>query len=988
MLTVNDDGARQRGWSRRYLLASTSAIVAAAICTSDARAQAQAGQPASDADAAIEEIVVTGSRLVRRDLTAPSPVVTIGGDAFRESGNVTVAETLDNMPQLTPSNSRNNGPGGGSGVLTADLRGMGPERTLVLVNGRRFTPATTEGFVDLTSIPDALVSQAEIITGGASAVYGSDAVAGAINFTLKNDFEGFDLQYHYGQTFRGDGETNKVDVTMGANFDDGRGNVVVAGSFTDSNAVRFEDRAFSRDSLFEAGGELVLSGSGNIPGTRIGLTNEQLSMLQGVNLETSGDPNFGVGEGCSSVTGVRFGENGQPLAFCDPQDRFNFAEGNNLLRPLERWQISALSSYELHDNVEAYTEMFFMNNRNSFRMAPDAFAPESFGEDALLLPNFATNPVLPQATRDFFSANAQIFDPDGDGTATITSAGRRAVEVGPRMFDFDRTNWSVTAGFRGDVPLGALGDWDYDVYYQFQRSLLTENTQNEISSVRLGLGVDVVVDPDTGEPECRVQLLNCVPVNVFGLDSISPEAAAFLGPAGGNDEKFQRQVISGSISGTLFELPAGPISMALGGEYRDERFDIFPGLVNETGELGDPPVPRNSGQFDVTELFGEARIPILADLPAIESFALETGVRWADYSTAGSVWAFKLGVDWVPIDWVTVRAQFNRAVRAPNLQELFAPVGGGFSNGSDPCDVDNNPSQAQKDLCVDLGVPASAIDNFNQIGLGFTELSGGNPDLVEEESDTWTVGAVISPPWLDGFNVTFDYYKIDVEDAIDAIAAQTILDTCFQLLDASSVFCQSIDRLPDGQIDQIFATTENIAALEVSGFDLGADYGMELPEYLALPGRSASLDLQVLASWQVDDKEQSFALAPVVDCAGRFSGICSGRDNDINPNFKGQFNLTWLSGPVTFRAQTRWLGDVKDLPTVDTVKGEISDQIYVDLVGTVRVLEYFDITAGVDNLFDNQPPVLGFGNGGDSNTDVAVFDVEGSRFFFQVRAQF
>ena len=309
----------------------------------------------------IEEVIVTGSRLVRRDLDAVSPVVVISDADIRNSGNVTIEETLNEMPQLASDNTSSVNSGGGSGILTADLRGLDAVRTLVLVNGRRFAPADARGLTDLTSIPDALVDRVEVVTGGASAVYGSDAIAGAVNFILKDDFEGLEFGYSYGQTDKSDATTTKLDLTIGGNFADDRGNTVVSVSYTDRGDIFFADRSYSDPSLFETSTGLAPDGSSNTPGTRIFLTPTQLGALNGVNLS------------CSSGTlgGVRFGDQGAILPFCDPEDRFNFAPLNYLLRPLERVQISTIGHFDINDNLTAYTELFYMNNRNEWQQAPE-----------------------------------------------------------------------------------------------------------------------------------------------------------------------------------------------------------------------------------------------------------------------------------------------------------------------------------------------------------------------------------------------------------------------------------------------------------------------------------------------------------------------------------------------------------------------------------------------------------------------------------------
>jgi outer membrane receptor protein involved in Fe transport len=721
------------------LLASVTAIVGLAMVTSPS-ALAQEEE-------AIEEVIVTGSRLVRRDLDAVSPVVVITDTDIRTAGNVTIEETLNEMPQLAADNTSSVNSGGGSGILTANLRGLDAVRTLVLVNGRRFTPANSQGHTDLSSIPDALVERVEIVTGGASAVYGSDAIAGAINFKLKDDFEGLEFGYYLGETAEGDGTTQKFDLTVGGNFDDGRGNAVVSVSYTDRGDIFFADRGFSATSLFESGDGLIPGGSSNIPGTRLTLSSAQLAALNGVG--------FDPATACpGTIGGVRFGDQGAVLPYCDPEDRFNFAPLNYLLRPLERVQISALGHYDINDNLTAYTEVFFMDNRNEWQQAPNAGGLQTSGatRGEFHIPDFAVNPVLFPATRQFLIDNTATFDPDGDGTAVIEGTGRRSVETGARNYKYDRNSYNTTVGLKGDFEAGGR-TWDWDTFFQFQHAKTDEDIAGQLSQLRLSLGSSVVVDPlAPGGVRCVNEFVGCVPVNFLGLDSLTPEAAAFISPNHGVTNVLTRQIYGGFISGELFELPAGPVAIGIGFEEREDEYDFRPDTAAQGGEFGDPQPPI-AASIDLTEFFAEARVPLLEGAGFADYLGLELAVRTSDYSTVGNVTTWKAGIEWAPTDWLRFRTMFNQAIRSPNLDELFETVAIGFTGGDDVCDVDFAPSAAAKAECVLQGVSAADIDTFQHLGVGFGIRSGGNPNLLEEEADTFTVGFVVSPPFLEGLNI-------------------------------------------------------------------------------------------------------------------------------------------------------------------------------------------------------------------------------------------
>jgi len=942
------------------------------------------GMPAAmaqQADERIEEITVTGSRLIRRDLDAPSPVVVVSEAAIRSAGNVTIEETLNELPQLASDNTSSVNSGGGSGILTADLRGLNPERTLVLVNGRRFTPADSRGLTDLSSIPDALVDRVEIITGGASAVYGSDAIAGAVNFILKDNFEGMEAGYYFGETDKGDATTHKWDLTVGGNFADGRGNAVVSGSYTDRGNIFFADRDYSAISLFESAGGLVPGGSGNIPGTALFLNTASLAALNGLSFDPS--------TACpGTVGGIRFGEGGEVLPFCDPEDRYNFAPDNYLLRPLERVQFSSIAHFDVNDLVTAYSELYYMDNRNEWQQAPNAGILQTSGapRGSYLIPDYATNPVLFDPVRQFLIDNPATFDPDGDGTAEIISGSRRSTETGPRNYKYDRTSYSATAGLRGDFEAGG-STWLWDSFFQFQRSKTDEDIAGQLSSLRLALGSDVIIDPDTGEAVCRNAFVGCVPVNFLGIGAVTSEAAAFISPNHGVTNVLQRTVYGASITGDLFELPAGALAVAVGVEHRAEEYDFRPDTAAQGGEFGDPQPPI-FGELDLTEFYVEARVPLLQGAPMAEYLGLELAARTSDYSTVGNVFTWKAGGEWAPIDWIRFRGAYNVAIRAPNLDELFATQTIGFAAGDDPCDQDFNPSAAVKALCVEQGILPSEIDTFDQLNVGFGTQSGGNPNLGEEESDTWTVGAVISPPFAQGLNLTVDYYNIEIENAIDQLSAQQVVNSCFRQLDNSSETCQAINRFSNGQIDFVSATLKNIASLKASGLDFQADYSFDLPNSMAFIGDSAQMNLQFIASWALENENVSEPGEPGLDCLGHFGGACSGFNVFMQPDAKYVFNSAYMSGDFTGRFQARHIPGLTLVEGATNVVPSVSAKTYLDLNVDYVFNDSLTLFLGVDNIADTEPPIVGFSLAGDANVDISLYDVLGRRYFAGVRLKY
>jgi iron complex outermembrane recepter protein len=929
----------------------------------------------------LEEVVVTGSRLVRSDLSAPSPTTVVSEEAVRLSGDTTVEAVLNELPQISAGNNSSVNSAGGSGVLTANLRGLGATRTLTLVNGRRFIPANGAGSVDLATIPNALVKRVDVITGGASAVYGSDAITGAVNFVLRDDFEGLEFSSQFGRSSEGDGKSTNYDLMFGTNLGEGRGNLTMFVSRSTRDPVFMQNRDFSRVPL---NANLGPSGSGNIPGGRASLSAAQIASLnvgQGAGVLPVGP------EGCTTpVNSIRFDANGRVMRHCDPETLYNYAAGNYLLRPLERWQLSTLGHYEITDNIEAYVDLHYALAKNEFQQAADSLSIVTGTNSYFEVLNYATNPVLSPDVRALFVNNPQIFDPMGTGNARISGGiARRVDELGLRNFAFERATIGSTAGLRGSF---AVGDhtWQWDVFGQYQRSRTDENVRNTMSPARLQLGLNSTTVG--GQVVCVTQFPGCVPVNPFGLASISPAAAAFISPARSSSDQFERTVVGASLAGEFLDLPGGPISAAIGVEYRDDNYTFMPGATDLAREYGTASRGITAGRFDVSEAFAEVRIPILADKPGADVLAIEGAVRYSDYSNFGSVNTWRAGLEWGPLEWLRFRGAYNVAIRAPGINELFAPVGSGFSPGNDPCAAIRSPSEAVRDFCVSQGVPAAERNTFVQAALGFNQISGGNPALGEETSETMTVGAVLRLPFLERFNLAVDYYEIEVDDAVATMNAQTTLDVCHQLLDANSEPCLAITRLAgSGQIFEVRASNSNIGSLSVSGVDLTVDYTFDLPGALAIGGKGAELGLALQTGWLFERESQIIGSA-VIDCAG-FFGSCTAQGAGGSPDFKAQFLTSFTSGPLSLRMQARYLDGLKPLPAIAASTPVVADDVtYVDFAGTFRFGEKFELYGGIDNAFNEEPPLLTSSWGGDANTDVTMYDVVGRRYFMGLRARF
>lgn len=966
---------------RAILLASTIAGVLAGT-----PAMAQDSPAPADASVANDaDIVVTGSRLQRRDLVANSPITTVGSETLAAQGAVTLEQSLNQFPQVVPDTTGSTNQSGGSGILSVDLRSLGAVRTLVLVDGRRYMPGDVTGLTDLALIPDLLIERAEIITGGASAVYGSDAVAGAVNFVLKRNYEGVTAQYQYGEASRGDGASHKADLLIGSNVEGGRGNVTGYFSYTKRDQVLAGDRSFSALPLLaDAQGVFRPFGSGNIPGGLIGINSTQIPQISGV-------PDLNNASGACPVApvGIRFGAQGNPLPYCRPRDQFNYAAPNFLLRPLERYQAALNARYEITSDVELYGQFFYGKKNNSFQQAAEAVNPSSSGQQAgtVLIPNADTNPVFTPEQRAFFAANRGFFDPDGDGVYTLRNVGRRFEEFGPRTVEYTTDAFMVTGGLRGNFEM-LDSNWRWDAFYQYARTDERQVRFNLLSRSRTTAGLDVVVV--NGQASCRNrEIPGCIPINIFGTETLTPAQANFLSVNTSTDSRFTREVAGATLAGDIFELPAGGVSTALGVEYRRDGFSITPDEVALSNDLAASNIPPivNAGSFDVKEAFGEIRIPILKDLPFIQSLAVEGAVRISDYSTIGTVTTWKGAVDWEIVDWARFRGNYSRAIRAPNLNELFAPVSQGFIGGRDPCVRTSNPTAAQKQVCLAQGVPPQFIDTLEVAqSQGFNVQSGGNANLSEETADTLTLGLVLTP--MRGLSVTFDYFDIKVKNAVSQVDAQTLVNNCFTTLDEAGASCQSITRNSSGNILSVNAPLLNIAERKVRGLDVGVNYGSDAP-WLNLWAQDSRITVQFVGSFQFEDSNIPLPGVGSVECAGFYGGPCSSDSVRITPDFRAFLGVTYTSGPITINNQVRYIDDLELSPlSPPTESGTLAAETYWDLSVRAKVLEKVELFAGINNVLDNKPPIMGFAAGGDINTNPQLYDVIGRQFFIGASVKF
>lgn len=926
----------------------------------------------------IEEIITTGSRLVRTDLEAVSPIQVVDNEEFLISGVVNVEQKLNELPAVLPSfGPTSNNPG--DGTARVNLRGLGTARTLVLVNGRRFVPSTQSGVVDLNTIPGTLIKQVDVVTGGASAVYGSDALAGVVNFQLIDDFEGVEISGLYDVTTEGDAEKYNFDITMGGNFDNGKGNATVYASYTKREALFQGDRDFStyalgdvapvgtpgQDKKTGVGGPLGKSGSSGVPGTRV---------WGGPVIDTGSGP-FTVGT---------FDENGQGLPWVEPDSRFNYAPDNYLQLPQERYVISAMAHYDISDSVTAYTELNYANN-----LVPQELAPT---------PAFTgymeVNPDSP-----FFSPEVQAgldgmrTDTNGDGVidgddnAILAYLGRRMVENGSRQSRDRRNIFRLLVGLRGDIN----DNWGWDAYYSTAKTNYNNLLNNDVSATRFRQAIAVTDDGLS----CQDPSGGCQPLNIFGPGNISDAAIGFVNVGAANVTEIDYEVINASVNGQLFSIgDASPVQLAIGVERRDDDSSFRPDSFLAAGDvLGFNAGQETVGKYDVTEIFAEVDIPLVEGKPGFESLSLWAAARSSDYSNIkDNVTSYATALNWAPIEQLRLRAGFQRAVRAPNVNELFGGQSQGFPGATDPCSVagtaaGTGPGDTVYDLCLADGVPAAAIGTFTQANVQIEGLFGGNPNLEQEESDTITLGAVIQP--LDSLDITIDYFDISVEDAISVLggSVSNVLDICYnQVQDLGSDFCQAIARRGDGNVDVVNVLNENIGYIETKGIDLAINWVLDMDAGIQGDGSTLAVNFRstFLDTYDIQPVQE---LPTVNKCAGTF-GNTSGFCGRPRPEELYNTRVTWSSGPLTLSMLWRYMGETEVDYLANDPTASPSDfstpytdaQNYVDLSAAYQFTDAFRLNVGVKNLFDESPNFLG-DEQNEANSYPAHFDIIGPRVF-------
>ena len=941
-------------------------LVAAIYVCAALYGDALAAEPDTDitaAEPAIEEIVVTGTRIKRRDFVTSSPLVTVGLEQIQFSGHATLEETLNQLPQVLPQPGRSsnyNDNQAGIGAAVVDLRGLGAGRSLVLLNGRRVAPSSIGNAVDLNLIPQFLVERVEIITGGASAVYGSDAIAGVVNFITKKDYSGFGFEASATMADAGDAETYDVNVVFGHNFADGRGNVSVFANWLERESLLASEREFTRVWYQEDWeGNLVPAGSSR---TAAG------AVLW---------PYADFGDGPAPAT---FSPDGTPRQYVHEADHYNFAEVNYLQVPLDRKTIGAIGHFGLADTAETYFEASYVRNEPELNLAPTP----SFEYAAVNLDNPVLTPESQQLFSDYYVC--------GPNVACIAFS-RRLVELGPRRYDNERDYYRLLAGLRGELGEG----WDFDAWVTYTKESSTTYLRGDASQSRLLQGL--LVDPASNE--CYDPSGGCVPLDLFGEGRLSADGIEFLRFAAyENDVDRTHKLASLVVSGSPIDTWSGPVDTAIGVEWRSEDTSFETDEALFTGDaLGYHSISPVGGETEVLEIYAEAILPLADNLKWAEYLGLEVGARYSDYEHSGGSWTYKLGGEWRPVDGLGIRAMRQRSVRAPNASELFEEqrvIEGQFvwdDPGDDPCSAAADPvGRGNVDKCVLQGLPAEQVGVFEATPFYPVDyLLGGNPDLDPETGETLTLGIVVSPTALPHWNLAVDYFLIEVEDAIGETDAAAI---CFNASNTSNAFCDMLWRDATGNVASIDQLYSNHGLLESEGIDTQIIYAAELDR--AFGNRPGHFVAELSWTHLLSFKIQNNPATEVFDCAGYFGRPCAFRKG-TQPEDRLTANFHYSTGPVAAHLTWRWiegsdnavpmLANAWGFPAPDLAVPSITNENYVDLGFSYEFGEAMLLRLGANNVLDNGAPMMADAVS-PYNTDTALFDVFGRSYYLTLSAQF
>jgi outer membrane receptor protein involved in Fe transport len=1023
-----------------------------------AGAQTGPSQPASQADSVLQEVVVTGTRIAAPNPVSTSPIQVISSESIATTGKTDISDLITQLPQIY-----NNGIGqdlgngtsgltGAGGVATADLRGLGPNRTLVLVDGRRLGQGSPNTAIqspapDLDQIPAGLVDRIEVVTGGASAAYGADAVAGVINFIMKKNFQGIQVDGELNENWHTnhdtfvqnlvtesgatpatgtslDGRQRAFNVLMGTNFADGDGNITGYLSYRHADPVASSQRDFGGCELDPVQHpvtnnvtSLACAGSSN---------SNWFEPLTGPNANT-----------VYSVYGHGFIPQGSNIV-TNPPATYNSQPDIYMTREDDRYNAALLGHEKIIDAVQPYAEFYFMDDKTHQQVAPSALFKDENPLDPFGTGNYPVNcdnPLLSAAQASILCSPKQLaYVAANPGTAciyqtnsttgAITSPncadvriGRRNVEGGGRASDYEHENYRAVFGTRGDFATA----WSYDVYGQYYYTTFFNSQSNYLSFQ--GIDNALQVTGTAANPRC-ISGGSCVPYDIFSDGGVTQAQVNSLYLLGTSEGTSTLRTLHGEITGDLgkygIKSPGANEGLAVnvGYEHRNDHEYFQPDAAEQSGLLagfGGAAVPLDNS-VSVTEGFLEVRAPLLKDKPGAHDFLFDTGFRYSDYSTSGSTNTYKFEVQYAPITDYRFRLSYDKAIRAPSPVELFNPqVVSNLGLGTDPCAPTFNangsiaaPAAYSLAQCQNLHVTAAQYGNggtTNTVPQGtgsqLSGLTGGNPNLKPEQAETYTIGVNFAPSRLPNFSGSIDYYHIAIRDEVNTIPASVIFSQCANT--ANPFYCGQVFRNPvtggltsagtAAQGGYVIQTNINAGAALVSGIDVQLNYKHDLPRGL---GKYA---LELNGTYLQHSETTPVPGGATYDCAGLYGFTCQ----TVDSRWRHILRATWTTPiDVNLTATWRYIGAVGEdnnssdpslhfatFGGYDLVNGRIPSYSYLDLAATWHLRETLTVRGGINNVLDKDPPVLNVAvvPSGDANT-TDVYDMFGRQLFLAFSTKF
>ncbi len=902
----------------------------------------------AEADAPIEKISVTGSRIKRTEIEGANPVTVMEAVDIEKFGITSIGDVLQAIPSAGSAINTNNN-NGGNGTTTIDIRGIGSGRTLVLVNGKRWAPGLG-GAVDLNNIPASIIDRIEVLKDGASAVYGSDAIAGVVNIITRTDFEGFHASAYQGQYLSyNDGNKEQYDVGFG--FSGDRGSVYMNVSYVEEEQTLAGDREISAIPTF--GTAPTFNGSSAPPQGRFYYYGYDQAGDRFV-VNGQGDGNGGVND------------------WVEPDSRFNYAPFNYLSTPQERTAIYTQGRYELTDNITATATAFYNNRKSAQALAPTPlFIGTAFGDSGFTIA--ANNPYNPTGL-DIGT------DVDGtDGTAIMFLVGRRMMEAGYRIFQQNVDQFQFNGGFEGILELGD-SEFYWDAGYTY-----ADIAQNTITEGLLNM--DRVANAIGDVDACTSSSDGCVPLNLFGgatalyEGSITQEMLDYITFTAQDAAGTSLESYHANITGDLFELPAGYLAFAAGYEKRWQSGYDQPDALIAAGITSGNSRQPTAGSFSVEEAYLELAVPVLEGLPLVERLDLELATRYSDYSNFGDTTNSKIGVKWQVTEDLLLRGTWSEAFRAPTISELFQGQSDSFPPLTDPC---NGGAAANPDLPGCAGVPAGYQQPNSQIRI----TVGGNPDLLAEEAESTTVGLVYSPEYIEGLSVTFDMFEIEVDNAVSSVGAQTILNAC---AGDGVTLCSLVQRGSAGNVVDLYNGLVNLGGQTTSGFDWEIAYNFE----------SSVGDFRLQMDGTYVDERTTLVIDPVSKEVTKFNDAGQAGDRDVVPRVRTNISAIWNYEDFSATYLIRYIGNTTELcsigggyeedlcsdynPDGDSFN-ELEAMAYHDASFSYHMTDNLRFTVGVNNLWDTDPEVSysTFAN----SFDPSMYEVPGRFGYARVNMSF